>query len=235
LAEYLDRPNAKAENGEFICKVSHSSGRPILFLPDRKTAFGIPYGQTAVFVQDNEHSANFVKVALNVVTKPGSDRNELPQILRGWFGPDAGLPGTNHHVRFTPYEQGWRMSPAKETVSRELEIWKAYSREEIPKFFNLEFNTGSWNQGIVVIPNHVFLLVTIEKEGMLDDHKYTDYFSSRDIFIWQSQNQTTQKSKRGRILQKHKESDYSVHLFVRKTKNLSGDTVDVLPRSFIVD
>jgi hypothetical protein len=114
MADYLDRPNVKAGNGEFICRVSHSGGRPILFLPDRKTATGIPIGQTPVYVKDDEYSANFVKVALNVVTRPGSDRNELPQILRGWFGPDAGLPGTSHHVRLTPYEKGWRMNPAGE-------------------------------------------------------------------------------------------------------------------------
>jgi len=40
------------------------------------------------------YEADFVRVAVNVARLPGEDRNRLPEILRAWFGPDAGLPGT---------------------------------------------------------------------------------------------------------------------------------------------
>jgi hypothetical protein len=51
-------------------------------------------------------------VALNVVRLPGEDRNRLPEILRTWFGPDAGLPGTRHEVVPEEAEDGWRLRPA---------------------------------------------------------------------------------------------------------------------------
>lgn len=222
LAEYLDRGQHDRDKGEFVARVSHANGRPILFLPSREKHSGIPYGSTKVYVDKTRYEANFVKVALNVLRRSDSERNVLPEILRGWFGPDAGLPGTAHTVRFTPTSDGWEMSPARDRKKNQLELWKAYSTEEIPQFFGLEFNTGKWNQGFVLIEGHAFLLVTLDKGDMLDDHRYSDHFESRDTFVWQSQNQTKQESKHGQILRNHEDQGYSVHLFVQKTKKLGG-------------
>ena len=74
--------------------------RPILFLPNRRTTPGIPTGETVVDVEGTEYAATFVKIAVNVLRRPGNPRNELATVLRQWFGPDAGLPGTNFHVVF---------------------------------------------------------------------------------------------------------------------------------------
>ena len=52
-----------------------------------------PTGWTPVWVDGVEHEANFVKVAVNVMRRPGSDDNVLAGILRGWFGERAGAPG----------------------------------------------------------------------------------------------------------------------------------------------
>jgi hypothetical protein len=41
-----------------------------------------------------------VKIALNVVRKGDAGPNVLPDILREFFGPQAGLPGTRHFVGF---------------------------------------------------------------------------------------------------------------------------------------
>jgi hypothetical protein len=30
-----------------------------------------------------------------------------------------------------------------------LDLWREYSREEIPRFFGTRFNPGSWNSGLV--------------------------------------------------------------------------------------
>ncbi|MFZ0427787.1 MAG: DUF3427 domain-containing protein, partial [Acidobacteriota bacterium] len=218
LAEYLDRNKSAPGAGGFLAHVRHAGGRPIIFLPDRSRHEGVPFGETPLLVDGTEYEGRFVKVALNVVTAPGSDRNVLPQLLRTWFGPDAGLPGTNHTVGFSPTGAGWEMMPAREQRDRQLELWKAYSREEIPGFFGLEFNQGKWNSGFITIPGHIFLLVTLEKDNMQADHRYTDHFESRDTFIWQSQNQTKQDSKHGRMLKNHRQTGDTVHLFVRKTK-----------------
>jgi hypothetical protein len=34
--------------------------------------------------------------------------NELPTLLREWFGPDAGLPGTSFEVEFHREGDAWR-------------------------------------------------------------------------------------------------------------------------------
>ena len=101
LAEYLQRPALKnADAGDIICKVSHAGGRPILFLPNRKLQPTIPREWTDVLVGGEPHEANFVKVAVNVMRRKGQSKNVLAEILRGWFGADAGLPGTNQRVIF---------------------------------------------------------------------------------------------------------------------------------------
>jgi hypothetical protein len=116
LSEYLQRPGPDAgQPGRFTCRVSHSGGRPILFLPDRKRHTGIPQGWTRVYADGEWARANFVKTAVNVLQDPEGGGNRLPEILRGWFGATAGMPGTRHQVEFQPYEDGFAMSPRATT------------------------------------------------------------------------------------------------------------------------
>ena len=78
--------------------MSQASGKPILFLPSEPERSDLPEGWTDVLVDGTGYSANFVKVAINVVRKEQDEENQLPRILRQWFGPDAGAPGTRHPV-----------------------------------------------------------------------------------------------------------------------------------------
>jgi hypothetical protein len=114
LAEYLQRPG-KIESGEegFVCRVIQSGGRPILKLPNRRDDERIPSGWVDLLVDDRQHRANFVKVAVNVVTLPGSDENVLAEILRDWFGPNAGQPRTRFQVLIGSSESGWTMKPVR--------------------------------------------------------------------------------------------------------------------------
>lgn len=222
LAEYLDRPVvAGADEAGIVCKVSHSGGSPILFLPDRATRPEIPEGWTPVTIDGAAHEANFVKVAVNVVRRVGEEGNVLPAVLRGWFGPDAGAPGTNRSVRFVRSEEGWTLEPLgrREGV---LQVWRRYSREEIPKLFGFEFNTGAWNQGYVTKPGHLFLLVTLDKSGHGQEFQYRDRFLEPDLFQWESQNRTRRESKDGRRIQQHEKNGERVHLFVRGGKKTNG-------------
>jgi hypothetical protein len=112
LAEYLARtPDEKLADQRIVCKVSHAGGRPMLFLPDRHPSAFIPSGTVRVVANGETYEADFAKVAVNVVRKAESDRNELPGLLRGWFGPDAGLPGTGFTVAFEQKEDAWHLSP----------------------------------------------------------------------------------------------------------------------------
>ena len=158
-----------------------------------------------------------MKVAVNVVRKPGDEANQLPRILRGWFGADAGAPGTRHTVSLQLKGSEWHLSAIGRRRG-ELKLWQSYSREEIPALFGFEFSTAIWNAGFVKRPGHMFLLVTLDKSGHAEEFKYHDRFIDRTEFEWQSQNRTTQESADGRDIEGHAERNIAVHLFVRTQK-----------------
>lgn len=112
LAEYVYRRLDKPSVSGFVAKVSHSRGRPILFLPTREECPGRPMGPTVVELPDGRKwEFRFVKVACNVALPVGTEANQLPELLREWFGTQAGVPGTNATVEFTPRGDAWSVRP----------------------------------------------------------------------------------------------------------------------------
>ena len=117
----LEARSASEGNGPnttFRAKVSHSGGKPILFLPTVESVPSRPTGPTRVRLPDGrEWVFRFVKVACNVAhpadaaSAPGN--NALPALLRDWFGPDAGLPGTNFEFEFAAIDGSWTLAPTK--------------------------------------------------------------------------------------------------------------------------
>lgn len=108
--------------------------------------------------------------------------------------------------------------------SFEMVVGQSFMREEIPALFGQEYNPGNWNTGHVILNEqraHV-LLVTLNKQGKSEEHRYHDYWIDENTFHWQSQNSTTPESKRGRELIDHKRMGIAVHLFVREGK-LAGN------------
>ena len=95
-------------------------------------------------------------------------------------------------------------------------------REEIPPLFGLEFNMAIWNSGFVKLLGHLFLLATLEKEGLDEKFKYQDRFLAPDLFQWQSQNRTKQDSPHGKAIRDHVAEGLAVHLFVRRFKRING-------------
>ena len=89
LAQYLSR--AQAENtpeggpARLVYRVSESAHGPILSHPERKGHPATPTGWLVVESSEGTFEANFVKVAVNVLRKPGSQENVLPEVLRQWF------------------------------------------------------------------------------------------------------------------------------------------------------
>jgi hypothetical protein len=106
LAQYLQRE-------EIVCKVSHAGGQPIIFL-DRDKYPNAPEGWTNVSIDGEIYRANFVKIAVNVIRRVDADSNELPAIMRRWFGPDAGAPGTRHRVLFLRDRGRITMNPLRQ-------------------------------------------------------------------------------------------------------------------------
>lgn len=224
LAEYLDRGETNATPDRFVCRVLHANGRPILKLPDRKKTPGVPSDWVEVLANGQSFVVNFVKEFVNVArTDRESEQNVLAEIVRGWFGPDAGRPGTRYEVAFDRAGDRLKMEPVTvQSSTSGAETWRHYMREDIAPLFGLTFSTAVWNQGFVVADGHVFLLVTLEKGGLNKDHRYEDHFLSANSFQWQSQNRTKQDSKHGRLIRDHDSSGVEVHLFVRKRKVLDG-------------
>jgi hypothetical protein len=113
LVSYLARRQDSSGRDRVVTSVSHSSGRPILFLPDREVVEDVPEGWQTIVVDGEELQANFKKIAVNVVTRPGSTENILPEILRKWYGSDAGQPGRRQSVVFERAQHGYAMRPAE--------------------------------------------------------------------------------------------------------------------------
>ncbi len=225
LAQYLSR----GQEADVVCRVSrNTSGHPMLSLPSGKDR-SLREGLLAIEVDGRPMEAIVAKIAIDVVRAPGTSTNELPDILRAWFGDEAGLPGRSDRVRLRRGET-IIMEPLGTITgtSAGLKRWERYSREAIAPALGLQFSKAIWNAGFVANPPHIFLLVTLAKEDMNPDHQYSDHFLSDHEFSWQSQNRTTQKSKHGQMLHDHRAMGIHVHLFVRPTKKTGPK-----PTSFI--
>lgn len=100
LARYLagkDLDNSHTADEPMICRVGHASGRPIVWL-NRRQNHSMPVGTVQFAADGNTYDGDFRKEALKVARLPGVDGNALHSLLRGWFGPSAGHPGTLHKV-----------------------------------------------------------------------------------------------------------------------------------------
>ena len=103
--------------------------------------------------------------------------------------------------------------------------WQGQNRTDLPKDSkgqtesNLSCRVAPirCEQGFLFEGGHIFLLVTLDKSGMPQEHRYGDRFLSRDLFEWKSQNRHTQASSAGETMQNHEERGAPVHLLVRKT------------------
>ena len=87
----------------------------------------------------------------------------------------------------------------------ELAVGESFMREEIPALFGEELNPGNWHSGHIALPerNAHVLLVTLNKQGKAEDHRYLDRWVDKHTFQWSTQNATTPEDKRGREIIEH--------------------------------
>ena len=218
LAEYLNRLSSGEPTADIICRVGRAGDSPVLFLQSDPTSLHLEQGSTPVQIDDETYETSIEKSVISIVRRPDEDANLLPEILRHWFGDDAGLPGRGERVRLKRKLSGLEMEALRIPTPVGLQAWSRYLRENIAPAFGLTFSQAIWNAGFVVQGSEVFLLVTLAKEDMNTDHRYVDHFVSDREFAWQSQNRTTRASKHGQILSNHRTQGKHVHLFVRPTK-----------------
>jgi hypothetical protein len=102
LCRYVDRN--RSEKGIWRLKVlRNSNGTPIVWL-DRPRNPGLPEGEAELVIDGETHIGVFRSIALNVVRKLDGQANVLATVLRGWFGDDAGQPGSIHTVELAADE-----------------------------------------------------------------------------------------------------------------------------------
>jgi superfamily II DNA or RNA helicase/diadenosine tetraphosphate (Ap4A) HIT family hydrolase/HKD family nuclease len=117
LARYLfDEMSQIPEDGQLetayrLKIIQARGGQPILML-NRERNTKLPEGNTPFVANDAVYTGNFASIALNVARRDGEAGNLLPDLLRSWFGADAGLPGTLHYVELVPSESHWELRPA---------------------------------------------------------------------------------------------------------------------------
>ena len=133
LAHYaksrIERTGGGTVADRFTAKVSHSGGKPILPLPTIEELPGRPMGPVNVRLPNgSEWLFRFVKIACNVAAPVGREVNQLPQLLREWFGDTAGAPGTDRHVTFVRGESGWSVEPILATGSLQ---WSSETQESV--------------------------------------------------------------------------------------------------------
>lgn len=118
LAQYRARRDAATANQEgFVCTVLWNQRDPILKLPGTAvTRTNVPRGEIDIRVEGGVWTFRFAKEYVNVAFPVGTSRNQLPDLLRRWFGPQAGRPGTRFHVRFYASPEGLWAEPVQSRV-----------------------------------------------------------------------------------------------------------------------
>lgn len=110
LAHYRRPP---ATENSFVCRVTWNQRDPILGLPE-----GLRNkGDVRVRLPDGEiWTFGFMAKFCNTARPIGAPRNRLPDLLRRWFGPAAGHPGTGFRVQFTASPDGLWIEPLQVTA-----------------------------------------------------------------------------------------------------------------------
>ena len=160
LAMYRRRRVGGAEAVD--AKVSWNQRDPILFLPTGTGRDRLPTGDVDVRLPDGSPwRFRFAKVAVNAAHPVGRDRNELPDLLRRWFGAHAGRPGTDFRVRFRPSPDGWWVEPMGELVALATE------RSRFVAFPTLKAAAG-WNGASELAPEAGEVLLP----GLVSDKQF---------------------------------------------------------------
>jgi hypothetical protein len=93
-------------------QVSHRGGNPVLRF-DRTRRADLPTGEASVEVDGRAVRMWFDPAAV-LTASDGTGPNVLPSMLRRWFGPHTGLPGTRHEVELERVGERLRLRAAVE-------------------------------------------------------------------------------------------------------------------------
>ena len=159
LAQYRRRAEAATVGEAFECKVLSNQRDPILKLPSRQARPDVPSGEIDVRLPDGRPwRFRFMKEFCNVARPVGVDRNELPDLLRRWFGLAAGKPGTAFRVRFYRSPDGWWAEPAGQVI-------ELPRRGNVIAFPSLRAAAGALEGGIATAPEAEEVRLPVSETG----------------------------------------------------------------------
>ena len=118
LAHYLASKATETET--WSCNLTIADGLPVVRL-DRRQSPDLPTG-TILFEADGEqYSGEFDRGALVNAAPTVGPGNTLADLLRSWFGPSAGHPGTRHVVILEHSRDGYTLRPAAQPADQEVD------------------------------------------------------------------------------------------------------------------
>ena len=105
-----------------------------------------------------------------------------------------------------------------------FKLYEQYSMIDTALLSNYEKSHSAFRgSGLLTNGNDFFLYVDLHKdEDIKESINYKDEFISRDIFQWQTPNNTSQDSERGKNIIHNKERNINLHIFIRKYKKIDG-------------
>jgi SOS-response transcriptional repressor LexA len=163
--EVVDYRLARYRRGQggrsgFECKVTWNQRDPILKLPARAEHPDLPDGETDVRLPDGAlWRFRLAREFCNVARPVGTDRNQLPDLMRRWFGVAAGKPGTGFHVRFSPSPDGWWLEPA------EAQVIELPARGRVIAFPSLRAAAGAAAGAVTAAPDSEEVALPIREGG----------------------------------------------------------------------
>ena len=125
----------------------------------------------------------------------------------------------------TEFRRTFRI-PSYFQSNQQVQLYQNYTRNELMYLFQSPAKEGSWREGISKVDHHYLFFVTLNKGEDTEEHlNYHDYFIDQNHFHWQSANQTSHASERGKDYVHHQERGMHIHLFVRKFESMHGKTL----------
>ncbi|MEY3457969.1 MAG: hypothetical protein RL215_1126, partial [Planctomycetota bacterium] len=122
ISRGLETASRRQSSLEFEASVAHVNKKPRLLLTPNAHSQSWPTGITEVRLPDGDvWRFQLRKLSCHTASPLGSANNQLPDLLRHWFGEDAGLPGTAFRVRFRCENGSWSVSPETASLSATVE------------------------------------------------------------------------------------------------------------------
>jgi superfamily II DNA or RNA helicase len=105
-----------------------------------------------------------------------------------------------------------------------LKLYEQYKMSDPALLSNYRKMHSSFRgSGLLANGHDYFLYIDLHKEDDIKESiNYQDKFIDQRYFQWQTQNSTSQQSERGQNIIHNKQRDISLHLFVRKYKEIDG-------------